>query len=203
MGNAHSVYWLRFHESRRSSSQTTDSLDACAPAAKQSSECRGSARAPPRHDRRTRTSAFSASRRCVARSRTPPNHQPPRPQKRTKPRHRSINTAEQTDPQVRVPGSWLSVPNSGYWTASDSVRYLASDQSCLDTGCRMVSVNWRPVRTAPGAACRSRLSMSSAQHLSTAVTQLAEFGRHATHASTSLLSLTFTITLTNSGREHG
>ena len=42
----------------------------------QSSECRGSARAPPRHDRRTRTSVFSASRRCVARSLTWPNGQP-------------------------------------------------------------------------------------------------------------------------------
>ena len=45
-------------------------------ASDQSSECRGSARAPPRHDRRTRTSAFSASRRCVARSLTWPNGQP-------------------------------------------------------------------------------------------------------------------------------
>ena len=34
MGNAHRVYWLRFHESRRRSSHTPDSLDACAPATK-------------------------------------------------------------------------------------------------------------------------------------------------------------------------
>ena len=44
----------------------------CAPAAN-SSEGRGSARAPPRHDRLTRTSALSASRRCVARSPTWPS----------------------------------------------------------------------------------------------------------------------------------
>ena len=34
MGNAHRVYWLRFHESRLSSSQTPDSLDPCAQATK-------------------------------------------------------------------------------------------------------------------------------------------------------------------------
>ena len=34
MGNAHRVYWLRFHESRRSSSHAPDSLNACAPATK-------------------------------------------------------------------------------------------------------------------------------------------------------------------------
>ena len=45
----------------------------CVRASDQSSECRGSARAPPRHDRRTRTSAISASGRCLARSLACPN----------------------------------------------------------------------------------------------------------------------------------